>query len=147
VYTLLCCAAAFAQCGDAAEAHRLEARAGAIQMEGFGEQDPPRLWLALVRNDFVELRRLVDSLEPVAFAPYGFDRAAALLDALVALGDHARIESEAAASLRPGTYVEPFALRALGVAREDPQLLGQAAARFAAMDLEWHAAETRKLLS
>ena len=89
----------------------------------------------------------MDVFEPVEFVPWEFDRAAALLDALVALGDHARIESDAPASLRPGTYVEPFALRALGVARSDPQLLGQAAARFAAMDLEWHAAETQKLLS
>ena len=46
-----------------------------------------------------------------------------------------------------GDVLEPFALRALGVARSDAQLLGQAAARFAAMHLEWHAAETRKLLS
>ena len=76
-----------------------------------------------------------------------FDSAAALLDSLVALGDTARIESEAQAWLLPGTYVEPFALRALGVARKDPQLLAQAAARFAAMDLQWHAAETQKLLS
>jgi len=44
-------------------------------------------------------------------------------------------------------YPEPFALRALGVARRDEQLLRQAAARFAAMDLAWHAAETQKLLS
>lgn len=88
----------------------------------------------------------MDASGPVPFVPWEFDRAAALLDALVALGDHARIESDAPASLRQGTYLEPFALRALGVARNDPQLLGRAAACFAGMDLEGHAAETWNLL-
>ena len=82
-------------------------------------------------------------LKPV---PAAFDDAAALLDALVALGDRERIEAEAPQWLRPGTYVEPFALKALGVAREDEHLLHEAAARFGAMDLQWHAGETRTLL-
>ena len=115
-------------------------------MEGYPHFDAPKLRLALVRNDLGELRRLVDALEPVAFVPYLFDRPAALLDALVALGDHDRIGADAPAWLIPGTYVEPFALRALGIAREDAQQLEEAATRFAAMDLDWHASETRKLL-
>jgi hypothetical protein len=49
--------------------------------------------------------------------------------------------------MRPGTYLEPFALRALGFARGDAALLTDAAARFEAMGLEWHVGETRKLLS
>ena len=57
-----------------------------------------------------------------------------------------RIGADAPAWLIPGTYVEPFALRALGIAREDAQQLEEAATRFAAMDLDWHASETRKLL-
>jgi class 3 adenylate cyclase len=146
VTTLLYLALASAHDGDDADASRLEQRATAIGMEGYSRLDPPKLRLALVRHDLAELRRLVDSIEPVAFVAYRLDGPAALLDALVALGDHARIESEAPAWLRPGTYVEPFAVRALGVTRTDEQLLRQAAARFAAINLDWHAAETRKLL-
>jgi hypothetical protein len=147
VATLLYCALASAQGGDAAEARRLESEADAIGMAGYSQlHDPPRLMLAIVRNDLAELRRRVDSLGIVAFMPLEFEGLAALLDALVALGDHDRIESDAPAWLWPGTYIEPFALRALGVARSDARLLGEAAARFAAMDLEWHAGETRKLL-
>jgi hypothetical protein len=144
---LLCCAIASAQFGDSAEARRLKGHADAIAIEGETELETLFLWLALVQHDLGELRRLADTSGPVAFAPWEFDRAAALLDALVALGDHARIESDAPAWLRPGTYIEPFALRALGVTRQDEQLVGQAATRFAAMDLHWQAAETRKLLS
>ena len=146
VYTLLYCALASAHLGDAADSRRLEDRADEIRMEGYPHFDAPKLRLALVRNDLGELRRLVDALEPVAFVPYLFDRPAALLDALVALGDHDRIGADAPAWLIPGTYVEPFALRALGIAREDAQQLEEAATRFAAMDLDWHASETRKLL-
>jgi hypothetical protein len=70
---------------------------------------------------------------------------AARLDAFVALGDRCRIEEEAPALLRPNSYLEPFALRALGVARQDAELLGQALARFDAMGLDWHAGQTRAL--
>ena len=145
VTSLLVCALAGAYQGDSGAARRLERRADAIGMEGFSEFDSPKLRLALLRNDLGDLERLVDALGPVELAPYGFDSVAALLDSLVALGDTARIESEAEAWLLPGTYVEPFALRALGIARKDRRLLGEATARFAAMDLEWHAGETRKL--
>jgi hypothetical protein len=148
VTALLYCAAASEMGGDAAEADRLEGKADAIGMQGFSAYlDGARLWLALARNDLPALRRLVDSDEPVVFLPDRFDRPAALLDALIALGDNARIEADAPAWLRPGTYVEPFALRALGIARKDEQLVDEAAARFAEMGLQWHAAETRKLLA
>jgi hypothetical protein len=43
--------------------------------------------------------------------------------------------------------VEPFALRALGSVREDEALLKEAADRFEAIGLDWHAAETRKLVN
>ena len=145
VTSLLVCALAGAHGGDVSEARRLELEADSIGMEGFSEFDSPKLRLALLRNDLGDLGRLVDALGPVELAPYGFDSAGALLDALVALGDTARVEAEAQAWLLPGTYVEPFALRALGVVRKDTQLVAQAADCFAAMDLQWHAAETRKL--
>ncbi len=144
---LYCCAIASAHLGDSAEASRLKEHADAIAIEGEAEMDTLLLWLALVQHDLGELRRLVDASSPVAFAPWDFDRAAALLDAHVALGDDTRIERDAPTMLRRRTYPEPFALRALGVARSDPQLLRQAAAGFEAMDLTWHAAETEKLLS
>jgi hypothetical protein len=42
----------------------------------------------------------------------------------------------------PGTYFEPFALRALGVVREEAELLEEAIPRFEAMDLHWHETQT-----
>ena len=64
-------------------------------------------------------------------------------------GDGARQAIEAAAPdwLRPQTYVEPFALKALGFARADAAMLSDAAARFDAMELDWFAAETRQVLA
>jgi class 3 adenylate cyclase len=145
VSVLLWCALASARCGDAVEAYRLAAKADAIGIDGFKDADSPRLMLARSLNDIAGVQRLVDVMQPVVFAPFEFDRAAALLDAFIALGDTIRIESDAPAWSRPGTYVEPFALRALGVARRDSQLLAAAADRFAGMGLDWHAAETRSL--
>ena len=72
--------------------------------------------------------------------------ASTYLDALAALGDRERIEAEAPKWLHPGTFSEPFALRALGAARDDRTLLRQALARFEAMGLSWHAEQTRRLL-
>jgi class 3 adenylate cyclase len=144
VSTLLHCAGASVYGGNEAEGRRLEAKADAIGMEGYRNWfEPPRIRLALARNDLAELERLV-ALEPVE--PF-FIWEATFLDALVALGDRGRIEAEAPKWLRPGIYAEPFALRAIGVARGDAQLLEQAAARFVEMGLEWHACETRKLRS
>lgn len=48
--------------------------------------------------------------------------------------------------MRSGTFAEPFALRALGTARDDPALRRQALQRFEAMELSWHAEQTRRLL-
>jgi hypothetical protein len=144
VSTLLHCAGASVYGGNEVEGRRLEAKADAIRMEGYRNWfEPPRIRLALARNDLAELERLV-ALEPME--PF-FIWEATFLDALVALGDRGRIEAEAPKWLRPGIYAEPFALRALGVARGDAQLLERAAARFVDMGLEWHASETRKLRS
>jgi hypothetical protein len=48
--------------------------------------------------------------------------------------------------LQADTYLEPFALRALGLVREDANLIERAAGRFDAFGLDWHAAHTRALL-
>jgi hypothetical protein len=69
------------------------------------------------------------------------------MDALVALGEHDRIESDAPELVQPGTSVEPFALRALGAARRDDALLARADELFATLGLEWHRAQTGRLLA
>lgn len=69
----------------------------------------------------------------------------ARLDRLAALGDRRRVEVEAVPLLRPGIYLEPFAMRTLGIVRDDKALVGLAIARFEAMGLGWHADETRKV--
>jgi len=57
------------------------------------------------------------------------------------------VEREAPPLLQRGTYFEPFALRALGAVREDELLIEQAAERFEAIGLQWHAGQSRKLVA
>jgi class 3 adenylate cyclase len=143
VTTILHSAAASAYAGDEGEARRLEARADAIGMEGYRLWfDPPRIRLALALGDLAALERLVAE-EPAFYHEGG----AAFLDALVALDDRERIEEQSPRLNAPGTYVEPFALRALGVARDESELIRQALERFEAMRLTWHAEQTDVLLS
>jgi dipeptidase E len=103
--------------------------------------EPPKIRLALARHKTGKLAEL---------APDEFDREweppSTFLDALAALGDRERIEAEAPKWLQAGTFAEPFALRALGVARDDQALLRQALERFEALELSWHVAQTRRLL-
>ena len=147
VSSLLNCALARAATGENDAAQRLEQKADAIGMVGYGfATNPPKLGLATVRTDRAELQRLVDGLGEEDLSPWSFDTRAALLDALVALGDRERVESEAPRLAAPGGYVEPFALRALGRVRDDGALLRQAATRFEEIGLAWHAAQTRDLL-
>ena len=147
VASLLNAAVASAYGGGEAEAGRLEAKADALGMEGYSQWlAPPRIRLAIARDDLGELRRLVDAVGPEDLEPWAYEMPSAMLDALVVLGDRGSIEAEAPKWLRPKTYVEPFALRALGFARADRPLLAQAAARFAEMELDWFAGETRRLL-
>jgi hypothetical protein len=47
---------------------------------------------------------------------------------------------------RSRSYLQPFALRALGAVRGDKELVRQAHERFEALKLRWHAAQTRALL-
>jgi hypothetical protein len=148
VSSLLNAATASAYGQDDGEATRLEAKADAIGMEGYRQWlVPARIRLAIARGDLDELRRLVDTLGPADLEPWAYETPAALADALVALRDRTAIEAEAPKWLRPNTYVEPFALRALGVARDDLVMLSDAALRFEELELGWFAAETRKLLA
>jgi hypothetical protein len=115
--------------------------------------DGPRLRLALATGDRTTAERLVASLaeHPDQWLLHG--RAMALqsvstcLDALVFLGRRAEIEADAPQFLQPGTYLEPFALRALGIVRGQVGLIEQALARFEALGLGSHAGETRALLA
>lgn len=67
------------------------------------------------------------------------------LDGLAALGRREPVEALSGGLIRPATYLEPFALRALGLVRTDATLLERAAERFEALGLVWHAARTREL--
>src|SRR5262245_14506880 len=103
--------------------------------------EPPKIRLALARRQTGKLAELAS-----ADFDWQWEPVSAFLDALAALGDRERIEAEAPNWLREGTFAEPFALRTLGTARGDRALLKQALERFEAMDISWHAQQTRHLL-
>jgi class 3 adenylate cyclase len=143
---LLLCALASVHQGDEDHARALEQAAADLRMEGHElALDNVRIRLALARGELDEVARLV---EPEASFRYVFGVPALTtrLDALAALRDRDRLEEEAPRFLRPGTYFEPFALRALGIVREDRSLLEQSVAAFERLGLGWHAAQTRPLL-
>jgi len=146
---LLTCALGSAYLGDEQEARRLEARSEKYGIDRYGREESA-IWLALHRGDLDTVERLLGELERPGksllrsrkLAPV-----AARLDALAALERRDTLEQDAPPLLRPGTYLEPFALRALGLVRGDPALVEQAADEFDAMALGWHADQTRNLLA
>jgi hypothetical protein len=152
---LLYCALASLHAGDEAEAARLESEANERILPPYRSfYWGPKLRISLAREDRATLKQLVDSIDfrPRADLPSAGivrvrldDGAAAFLDALVVLSEYERIESEAPAWINSRTYVEPFALRALGAARSDGRLFDEAATRFRTMGLAWRADETLKL--
>ena len=141
---LLVCSLAAARIGEHERSRELEAAAEALEIDDFaGWLSEPMLRLALVRGDLDTAAALAD--EQLRFrAALGPAPLAAYLDALGVLRLRERAE-ETAALVHGSAYLEPFALRALGLVREDEQLLDDAAARFDALGLGWHAAETRRL--
>jgi class 3 adenylate cyclase len=144
---LLVCALARAYLGDEEEACRLEQEAGAHRMTGYGPlQDAPRVQLALHRNDLAAVESLLGEPGVRRATTYYLSSMATHFDGLAALGERERVESEAGRILQPNTYLEPFAMRALGVVRDDESLIERAAGRFEALGLEWHGARTRALL-
>jgi tetratricopeptide (TPR) repeat protein len=143
--SLLVTALAAAQRGDAAAAAQLESRAEEIALDGYDfVLSAPRSRLALHRGDVDAALGHVPPQEPLRVG-FALQNVTARLDALMAARDRKGVEAEAPEFLQPGTYVEPFALRALGVVREDEKLLQQACERFDALGLRWHAGETRAL--
>jgi tetratricopeptide (TPR) repeat protein len=140
--TLLMCALAQARLGDKAEARRLEELAVAgLVVGGPAAREPALLRLAVLRDDRDAIERLL--AENPGPSLWDVDYRAARLDALVAVRDRERIEGEAPTLIALGGYVEPFALRALGLVRGERELLERAAGRFDEMGLGWRAAETR----
>jgi class 3 adenylate cyclase/tetratricopeptide (TPR) repeat protein len=148
--TLFSCAVACGELGLDAEALRLEEAAveQGFQDGGMGFWlDPPPAHLALLRGDLERLDALLES----SGATWHWSQDGSLyalatkLEALIALGRTSEAEEAATPLLQPGTYLEPFALRTLGLARTDRTLTEQAVERFEAMGLGWHAAKTRAL--
>ena len=145
---LLVTALAAACTGDDETARHYERRAEEVENEGYGlVLAAPRTWIALLRGEMDE----VDRLEPINLGriqhEYDLPATAARLDALAALKKRSLVEREVPPLLKAGLYLEPFALRALGAVRDDDLLIKQAVDRFAAMGLEWHAEQSRKLLA
>jgi class 3 adenylate cyclase/tetratricopeptide (TPR) repeat protein len=143
--SLLVTALAAAETGDPEWAEALERRALEVALEGYDfVLASPRARLALARGD-------VDAA--LGFVPgYGDFRmhwaltnAAVRLDTLVAAGASEEIEREAPSYARAGTYTQPFALRALGIVRNDEALVEQAQRQFAVLRLGWHADQTETL--
>jgi hypothetical protein len=148
VLSELLVSAACAYLGDAEESRRLEERAETIGYEEWQLPNVPRLRVALARGDLDAVERLLAKVaHPEGDTWFGLITRATRLDALAALRDARGAEAEAPAFLRGPPYLQAFALRALGVVREDESLLEEALARFQAMRLDWHAVETRKLLA
>jgi class 3 adenylate cyclase len=144
VWSLLASALANVNLENDQEARRLERSADDLGMEGYGLfLDPLHMEIAIARGELEEVERMLGEWSPVGFD--NIDALVARLNAQITLERRAEIEIEAAAILKPKTYLEPFALRALGFARNDVGLIEQAIERFEAMGLDWHAGETRKL--
>jgi hypothetical protein len=144
---LLLCALARLYQGDDNGARRLEERAAEVSLEGYGlTLAGPRIRLAMARGELDQVERLVGS-EHTFPQVFHLGSQAALLDGLAALRDRERTEDEAERLLKAGTYLEPFALCALGLVREDDELLRKALARFEALGLDWYVEETRRLIA
>jgi class 3 adenylate cyclase len=143
--SLLISALARLEAGDEERARELERRADEVSLEGYGlTLDAPRVRLALIRGDLETVERLVAGPIPAMHFVF-FAGVSTVLDALAALRHRDRVEAETTRFLKPGTYLEPFALRALGIVREDDDLVRQAFARFDEMHLDWHAKQTRAI--
>jgi hypothetical protein len=133
--------------GDEARAVELVHLADPLAGEGHERSlNPPRLRRALVLGDADAVRALLEHTPYRTFV-WGPSVFGTWLDARLALRDREAIEREAPAFVQARTYTEPFALRALGWARGDDDLLVLADERFGALGLGWHRAQTERLLA
>jgi class 3 adenylate cyclase len=145
---VLACAVACAALGLDDEARRLEAEEAALGFEGYEVLlDGPRARLALIRGDLDRVEALLPGSDKWHWHIYNYvNGVATRLDAFVVLGRAEDVVEDAERYVVPGTYLEPFALRTLGIARGDQALVAQGQERFAAMGLDWYAAQTRELV-
>jgi hypothetical protein len=129
------------------QARRLEAEESALGFEGYEFWlNPLRARLALIRGDLDRVEALLEGSEKWSWQVYNFvGSVATRLDALVAVGRAEEAVEDAERYAIPDTYLEPFALRTLGIARGDPAVVAQAQKRFEALGLEWYAAQTPAL--
>jgi class 3 adenylate cyclase/tetratricopeptide (TPR) repeat protein len=147
--SLLVTAVAHAYEGEHDTARRLEERALEIAFEGFGFRlFGPRVRLALLRNELDVVEEMIDQDVPRRGHDWMVTSATVWtrLDGLLAIGRHEDVEREAEPLISSRSVLRPFALRALGVAREDESLLLEAIERFEAFGLDWHAEQTRLLV-
>lgn len=143
---LLLCAVARTEAGEEKPARDLERAADELGMEGHAYAlEAVEIRLALARGDLGALRQLMKTSPRERFV-FGTQEHAARLDAMAALRDRERVEEEAPRFLQRGTYLEPFALRSLGIVRENESLIRQSLERFEALKLDWHAKQTPALL-
>jgi hypothetical protein len=147
--SLLVEAVAHAYAGADDSARRLEERALEIAFEGFGFRlFGPRVRLALLRNELDAVEEMID--ETVARRGHDWMVTSAMvttrLDGLLALGRLEDVEREAAPLAEVSSVLRPFALRALGLARQDEALLHDAIEGFEGYGLGFYAAETRRRL-
>jgi hypothetical protein len=143
---LLLCAVARTEAGDEKPARNLESAADELGMEGHEYAlEAVRIRLMLARGDLDGLGQLMKTPPRERFV-FGTQEHAARLDAFAALRDREHVEEVAPRFLQRGTYLEPFALRSLGIVREDESLIRQSLERFEALKLDWHAEQTRALL-
>jgi class 3 adenylate cyclase len=143
--SLLVGAVASAAMGDQRRAAELERAAEELGMEGYDfSLESPRLRLGLLRGNLEPLREALEAAASHNLS-FGLARLAARMDALAALRDR-RVEEDAPPLVQAGTYIEPFALRALGIVRGDKTLVSQARDRLRGMGLDWHAEQTDALI-
>jgi class 3 adenylate cyclase/tetratricopeptide (TPR) repeat protein len=141
---LLICAEAAVHMGNEAEAARLERVVLDFGMEGYTVMTIAyEIALAVARGDLGAVATMVEGWKPAG--PGDVEDQIAWLNAMIVLNRRDAIESEAAALIIEGTYLEPFALRALAFARDDAALYERSVAAFKALGLDWFVAQTRRL--
>jgi class 3 adenylate cyclase/tetratricopeptide (TPR) repeat protein len=138
---------AVAQLATGGDAPALEQRALQLAQRGWsaGGLASPGMRLGLLRGDRRELERWLQ-LDVFRMHVYGPGVMTARLDALAALRDRAKVEDIAPAFVEEGLFLEPFALRALGIVRGDDDLVERADTLLAERGLDWHRAQSERLL-
>jgi hypothetical protein len=142
--SLLLCAFVEEVAGSAQRSRELEALAAELDAESYGVVvDAPRMRLALVRGEVDALEALLaDKDWKQRQSWFVLPGATARLDALAVVGSRDDVAAVAESFAPPGSYVEPFAFRALGIVTGDDSLVTRAEERFRALGLAWYAEQT-----